>query len=77
MEDPGDSEGSEEEEKKVEKPATPKKKGFFSIFSKGLKCFDDLSPKNLKCFDRGASAAEEEKIEESEDKEYIFLIDRG
>ena len=50
-EDSGES--SDDEESKIEeKPKSPKR-GLLGIFSKGLKCFDDLSPRNLKCCEVG------------------------
>ena len=53
-EDSGDS-SDYEEYKKEAKPKSPEGscRGLAGFFSKGLKCFDDLSPKKLKCFDVG------------------------
>ena len=48
-EDSGGS--SDDEEQKIElKPQSPKR-GLLGFFSKGLKCFDDLSPRKLKCLE--------------------------
>ena len=47
-----------------------------SLFTKGLKCFDDLDPKKIKCLNVDNRGQEEVK-EEQERREFIFVVDRG
>ena len=48
-EDPGEL--SDDKEQKIEDKPKSNRLGLAGLFSKGLKCFDDLSPRKLICPD--------------------------